>query len=217
MAGDILTFTLLVFSSLIIIVNPLAATLVFVSLTANMDPAAKTRTAKDASRYALIILIVFAILGGVILELFGITLEAFRIAGGILLFLIGMEMVYARTSRTKLTDTEKIEGIEADDVSITPLALPMIAGPGAITTTIVLVSEAGGNLGQDVIVIVAIIVAIGLTYLAMRNAELIVKKIGQKEFRAINRLMGILLLAIAVQFVIAGLISAFPVLSGAAP
>jgi multiple antibiotic resistance protein len=214
MAGDILTFTLLVFSSLIIIVNPLAATLIFVSLTANMDQAAKTRTAKDASRYALIILIVFAILGGVILELFGITLEAFRIAGGILLFLIGMEMVYARTSRTKLTDTEKYEGIEAEDVAITPLALPMIAGPGAITTTIVLISEAGGNLGQDIIVIVAIFFAIALTYLAMRNADIIVKKIGQKEFRAINRIMGILLLAIAVQFVIAGLITAFPVLSG---
>lgn len=214
MAGDILTFTLLVFSSLIIIVNPLAATLIFVSLTANMDQAAKARTATDASRYALIILVVFAILGGVILQLFGITLEAFRIAGGILLFLIGMEMVYARTSRTKLTDTEKYEGIEAEDVAITPLALPMIAGPGAITTTIVLISEAGGNLGQDFIVIVAIIVAIALTYLAMRNADIIVKKIGQKEFRAINRLMGILLLAIAVQFVIAGLITAFPVLSG---
>jgi len=217
MAGDLLTFTLLVFSSLIIIVNPLAATMVFVSLTATVDDAAKVRIAKESSRYALIILLAFAILGGVILQLFGITLEAFRIAGGILLFLIGMEMVYARTSRTKLTATEKYEGIDTEDVSIMPLALPMIAGPGAITTSIVLISEAGGNLGQSLIVIIAIFVAIALTYLAMRNADMIVKKIGQKEFRAINRLMGMLLLAIAVQFVIAGLITAFPVLTGGAP
>jgi len=214
MAGDLLTFTLFGFSTLIIIVNPLAATLVFVSLTANMDMPAKIRIAKESSRYALVILLAFAILGGLILGLFGITLEAFRIAGGILLFGIGMEMVYAKTSRTKLTATEKYEGIESEDVSIMPLALPMIAGPGAITTTIVLMNEAVGSPFQVVIVIAAIIVAIVLTYAAMRNADYIVTKIGQKEFRAINRIMGMLLLAIAVQFVITGILIAFPVLAG---
>jgi multiple antibiotic resistance protein len=214
MAGDLLTFTLFGFSTLIIIVNPLAATLVFVSLTANMDIPAKIRIAKESSRYALVILLAFAILGGLILGLFGITLEAFRIAGGILLFGIGMEMVYAKTSRTKLTATEKYEGIESEDVSIMPLALPMIAGPGAITTTIVLMNEAVGDPFQVVIVIAAIIVAIVLTYAAMRNADYIVTKIGQKEFRAINRIMGMLLLAIAVQFVITGILIAFPVLAG---
>jgi multiple antibiotic resistance protein len=217
MAGDLLTFTLFGFSSLIIIVNPLAATLVFVSLTAHMDPAAKIRIAKESSRYALIILLAFAILGGLILSLFGITLEAFRIAGGILLFGIGMEMVYAKTSRTKLTATEKYESIESEDVSIMPLALPMIAGPGAITTTIVLMNEAVGSLLQAAIVIAAIVVAIGLTYAAMRNADYIVTKIGQKEFRAINRIMGMLLIAIAVQFVITGILIAFPVLASGSP
>jgi multiple antibiotic resistance protein len=217
MAGDLLTFTLFGFSSLIIIVNPLAATLVFVSLTAHMDSPAKIRIAKESSRYALIILLAFAILGGLILSLFGITLEAFRIAGGILLFGIGMEMVYAKTSRTKLTATEKYESIENDDVSIMPLALPMIAGPGAITTTIVLMNEAVGSLPKAAIVISAIVVAIVLTYTAMRNADYIVTKIGQKEFRAINRIMGMLLIAIAVQFVITGILIAFPVLASGSP
>jgi multiple antibiotic resistance protein len=217
MAGDLLTFTLFGFSSLIIIVNPLAATLVFVSLTAHMDTAAKIRIAKESSWYALIILLAFAIVGGLILSLFGITLEAFRIAGGILLFGIGMEMVYAKTSRTKLTATEKYESIESEDVSIMPLALPMIAGPGAITTTIVLMNEAVGSLVQAAIVIAAIILAIVLTYAAMRNAEYIVTKIGQKEFRAINRIMGMLLIAIAVQFVITGILIAFPVLASGSP
>jgi multiple antibiotic resistance protein len=157
---------------------------------------------------------VFALFGGIILQLFGITIEAFRIGGGILLFLIGMEMVYARTSRTKLTATEKYESMEAEDISVTPLAIPMIAGPGAITTTIVLMNEAVGSVPEMAMILIAIIVATILTYMMMIRSESIVSKIGQKEFRAINRVMGILLIAIAVQFVISGLSSAFPALAG---
>jgi len=151
----------------------------------------------------------------VILQLFGISLEAFRIAGGILLFVIGMEMVYAKTSRSKMTATEKYEGIDAEDVSVMPLAIPMIAGPGGITTSIVLMNEAKGigPLAYGV-VIVSIVLTIGVTYYMMRNADYIVKRIGQREFRAVNRLMGMLLIAIAVQFVIIGLKTAFPTLAG---
>jgi multiple antibiotic resistance protein len=214
MAGDTLSFTLLSLSSLIIIVNPLAATLTFVSLTSGMEEGARLRVASESCRYALIILVVFALLGGIILQLFGITIEAFRIGGGILLFLIGMEMVYARTSRAKLTATEKYESREAEDISITPLAIPMIAGPGAITTTIVLMNEAVGSYLEAGIVIASIVVSILLTFVMMSRSDIIVAKVGQKEFRAVNRLMGMMLIAIAVQFVIAGLLSAFPVLGG---
>ena len=212
MAGDTLTFSLLALSSLIIIVNPLAATLTFVSLTSGMEEGARLRIAKESCRYALIILVVFALLGGIILQLFGITIEAFRIGGGILLFLIGMEMVYARTSRAKLTATEKYESREAEDISMTPLAIPMIAGPGAITTTIVLMNEAVGSYFEAGIVLASILVSILLTFVMMSRSDIIVAKVGQKEFRAVNRLMGMMLIAIAVQFVIAGLLSAFPVL-----
>jgi multiple antibiotic resistance protein len=179
-----------------------------------MTPQARRVVAKESCRYALLTLIVFALVGGLILQLFGITIDAFRIGGGILLFVIGMEMVYARTSRTKLTATEKYESIEAEDISVTPLAIPMIAGPGAITTTIVLMSEATGSIPGMAMILVSILVAILLTYLMMVRSESIVSRVGQKEFRAINRLMGMLLIAIAVQFVINGLVSAFPVLSG---
>ncbi|NTW92748.1 MAG: MarC family protein, partial [Methanoregulaceae archaeon] len=103
MPGDPVTFALLSLSSVIIIVNPLGATLTYVSLTSGMDVPARIKVAKESCWYAFLILLVFALLGGIILQLFGITIEAFRIGGGILLFLIGMEMVYARTSRTKLT------------------------------------------------------------------------------------------------------------------
>jgi multiple antibiotic resistance protein len=213
MSGDLVTFALLSLSSIIIIVNPLGATLTYVTLTSGMTTRARLVVAKESCRYALLTLIIFALVGGLILQLFGITIDAFRIGGGILLFVIGMEMVYARTSRTKLTATEKYESMEAEDISVTPLAIPMIAGPGAITTTIVLMSEAAGSLPDMAMIIVSILTAILLTYLMMVRSESIVSRIGQKEFRAINRLMGMLLIAIAVQFVINGLISAFPALS----
>jgi multiple antibiotic resistance protein len=215
MAGDVLSFALLAISSVLIIVNPLGATLIYVSLTLNLDPPVRDRIARDACRFAVIILLVVAVLGAWILQLFGISLEAFRIAGGILLFGIGMEMVYAKTSRTKLTATEKYESRDMEDIAIMPIAIPMIAGPGAITTTIVLMNEAIGLTPLAVgVVFISIILSIVITYYMMRNSDYILSKVGQREYRAINRLMGMLLIAIAVQFVLTGIRSAFPLLAG---
>jgi multiple antibiotic resistance protein len=215
MAGDVLSFALLSLSSVIIIINPLGATLIYVSFTTTMDHPARDAIAKDACRFALIILLSVAVLGTWILQLFGITLEAFRIAGGILLFGIGMEMVYAKTSRTKLTATEKYESRDVEDVAMMPLAIPMIAGPGAITTTIVLMNEAITITPVAIVIVFSsIIISIAITYFMMRNSDYIIKKIGQREYRAINRLLGMLLIAIAVQFVINGIRLAFPILAG---
>ncbi|MFA4824418.1 MAG: NAAT family transporter [Methanoregula sp.] len=215
MSGDVLSFALLSISSILIIVNPLGATLIYVSLTTNLDHSARDAVARDACRFAFLILLIVALIGTWILQLFGITLEAFRIAGGILLFGIGMEMVYAKTSRTKLTATEKYESRDTEDISIMPLAIPMIAGPGAITTTIVLMNEATTMTPIAIgIVLISIAISIVLTYYMMRNSDYILTKIGQREYRAINRLMGMLLIAIAVQFVINGIRLAFPLLSG---
>jgi len=215
MAGDIVSFVLLSLSSIIIIVNPLGATLIYVSFTTDMNQTFRDTIAKDSCRFALIILLIVAVLGTWILQLFGITLEAFRIAGGILLFGIGMEMVYAKTSRTKLTATEKYESRDMEEVAVMPLAIPMIAGPGAITTTIVLMNEAIAITPVAIgIVFASIVISIAITYFMMRNSDYIMKKIGQREYRAINRLLGMLLIAIAVQFVINGIRLAFPILNG---
>jgi multiple antibiotic resistance protein len=219
MDGEMLTFALLTLSSLIIIINPLGATLIYVSLTTGLDRVQKDAVARDACRFSLIVLLAVAVLGAFILQLFGISLEAFRIAGGILLFGIGMEMVYAKTSRTKLTATEKYESRENDDVALMPIAIPMIAGPGAITTTIVLMNEAGLQTGTATfmyytIVTLAIVASIAITYFMMKNSDYIMTKVGQREYRAINRLMGMLLIAIAVQFILNGLKIAFPLLTG---
>jgi multiple antibiotic resistance protein len=124
-------------------------------------------------------------------------------------------MVYAKVSRTKLTATEKYESRENDDLAIMPLAIPMIAGPGAITTSIVMMNEAIGMTPFAIgIVLVSIAFSIGVTYYMMRNSDYIMKRVGQREYRAINRLMGMLLIAIAVQFVINGIKIAFPLLTG---
>ena len=213
--ADLLSFALLSFSSIIIVVNPLAATLIFVSLTSTMDRAAKLKVARDSSEFALAVLLIFTVAGGWILQLFGISIEAFRIAGGLLLFGIGMDMVYAKTSRTQMTATEKYEGQDADDIAIMPLAIPMIAGPGAITSVIVLMNEAMPmSVAAIAVVPLAAVTAVGITYYMMRHSDVIVRRIGQREYRAVNRLMGMLLIAIAVQFIIIGIRVAFPVLTG---
>ena len=117
-----------------------------------------------------------------------------------------MEMVYAKTSRTKLTATEKYESRETDDIAMMPIAIPMIAGPGAITTTIVLMNEAIALTPLAIgVVFVSIILSIVITYYMMKNSDYIMSKVGQREYRAINRLMGMLLIAIAVQFVLTGI------------
>lgn len=215
MAGDVLSFALLAISSILIIVNPLGATMIYVSLTTGLDQAHRDTIARDSCRFALFILVFVALFGTWILQLFGITLEAFRIAGGLLLFGIGMEMVYAKTSRTKLTATEKYESRDMEDIAVMPLAIPMIAGPGAITTSIVLMNEALTLTPVTIgVVLFSILLTIGITYYMMRNSEYIMSKIGQREYRAINRLMGMLLIAIAVQFIINGIWMAFPALKG---
>lgn len=215
MAGDFLSFSLLCLSSIIIIVNPLGATLTYISLTGNLGTPVKMQIIRDACSLSLVILVLVSIAGTIILNIFGISLEAFRIAGGILLFGIGMEMVYAKTSRTKMTATEKYESQDSEDVAVMPIAIPMIAGPGAITTVIVLSNESPGLFTMSWLVILAsILIAVGITYFMMRHADYIIKRVGQRQYRVINRLLGMLLIAIAVQFVITGIKMAFPLTGG---
>jgi len=215
MVDELLSFSLLCLSSIIIIINPLGATLTYISLTGSLEKKTKDQIIRDACTISLAILVIVGIAGTLILQVFGITLEAFRIAGGILLFGIGMEMVYAKTSRTKLTATEKYESQDNEDVAVMPLAIPMIAGPGAITTTIVLTNEASEiSSFAWIFIFLSIGIAIAITYFMMRHAEYIMRKVGQRQYRVINRLLGMLLIAIAVQFVITGIKLAFP-LTGA--
>jgi multiple antibiotic resistance protein len=206
---SLLSFTLLTFSSIFILVDPIAVTLVFVALTKGVDRADQRVIARDASLYALAILLIFAIGGYGILQLFGITLAALRIGGGVLLFLIGIEMVYARMSYTKQPGPQTSDSY-AEEVAVTPLAIPIIAGPGAITTVIVLTGDALGQ-GWPAIAVVfaAIFIVILVVYYTMVHSYIIAGGIREKEFRVVNRVLGLLLLAIGVQFIIEGIKAAF--------
>jgi multiple antibiotic resistance protein len=206
---DLVSFALLTFSSIFILIDPITVTLVFVSLIRDVDRAHQRAIARDAALYALVILLVFAIGGYWILQLFGITLAALRIGGGVLLFLIGIEMVYARVSFTKQPVPQSAEDYAAD-VAVTPLAIPIIAGPGAITTVIVLTGD-GAELGWPAIAIVlaAIFIVIYVVYYAMVHSYIIAGGIREKEFKVVNRVLGLLLLAIGVQFIITGIKAAF--------
>jgi multiple antibiotic resistance protein len=206
---DLVSFALLTFSSIFILIDPITVTLVFVSLIRDVDRVHQRAIARDAALYALVILLVFAIGGYWILQLFGITLAALRIGGGVLLFLIGIEMVYARVSFTKQPVPQSAEDYAAD-VAVTPLAIPIIAGPGAITTVIVLTGD-GAELGWPAIAIVlaAIFVVIYVVYYAMVHSYIIAGGIREKEFKVVNRVLGLLLLAIGVQFIITGIKAAF--------
>ena len=206
---DLLSFALLTFSSIFILIDPITVTLVFVSLIRDVDRAHQRAIARDASLYALAILLVFAIGGYWILQLFGITLAALRIGGGVLLFLIGIEMVYARVSYTKEPVSQSAQDY-AENVAVTPLAIPIIAGPGAITTVIVLTGDSA-ELGWPAIAIVvaAILVVIYVVYYAMVHSYIIAGGIREKEFKVVNRVLGLLLLAIGVQFIITGIKAAF--------
>jgi multiple antibiotic resistance protein len=206
---DLVSFALLTFSSIFILIDPITVTLVFVSLIRDVDRAHQRAIARDAALYALVILLVFAIGGYWILQLFGITLAALRIGGGVLLFLIGIEMVYARVSFTKQPVSQSEEDY-AEDVAVTPLAIPIIAGPGAITTVIVLTGDAAeGGWPAIAIVLAAIFVVIYVVYYAMVHSYIIAGGIREKEFKVVNRVLGLLLLAIGVQFIITGIKAAF--------
>jgi len=207
MLMDLLSFALLTFSSIFILIDPITVTLVFVSLIKDVDREHQRAIARDASLYALAILLVFAIGGPIILQLFGISLAALRIAGGVLLFLIGIEMVYARVSYTKQSVQQSAEAY-AEDVAVTPLAIPIIAGPGAITTVIVLTGDATEQGWPAIaIVLAAIFVVIYVVYYAMVHSY-VIAGIREKEFKVVNRVLGLLLLAIGVQFIINGILAA---------
>ncbi|HWQ67561.1 MAG TPA: MarC family protein [Methanospirillum sp.] len=217
MTDDLISLTLFTLSSILIVVNPIGAMLVYNSLTDTMDAGMKKRVAIHACQLSTVVLLFFTLFGGNLLNLFGITIEAFTIAGGVLLFGIGMEMVYARTSRAKMTATEKYESIDAEEVSSMPLAFPMISGPGTITTVIVLAKDAPMqteplHLGM---ILLSVLFTMVLTYILFISSDKFSHRIRQREYRVVNRLMGIMLMAIAVQFMINGISDAFPgLLSG---
>jgi len=196
-------FSFVAFCSIFFLVDPFAAIPPFLAMTQDADPESRRRMAVRAAWTCFTVLSLFAISGSIIFKFFGITLPAFEIAGGLILLLIGLEMLQARRSTQEgISETE--EGAHKDDIGITPLGIPLLAGPGAISTVMVLMG--GAPTWQHVI---PIFFAIGVTayasYLILASANRVRKSMGETGIRIMMRIMGLMLTAIAVQFVINGL------------
>ena len=196
-------FALLCFSSLLAIINPLSAAPMYLALTDGYSPEHRKRTLRSAITTAFVVLAVFALVGGTIFQLFGITIHAFRIAGGIIFFGIGMDMLQAKRSRGKATEEEELEATTKEQVGITPLGIPMITGPGAITTVMVLMTQATTGF-RVAVVFAAVAIVLGLTWITLSAAPKIVGFFGQTGLNVMTRIMGLLVTVIAVQFIIDG-------------
>ncbi len=203
MIADI-AFLIYAFTSLFAIVNPVSGVMVFISMTATMSKEDKIYTARRSVLIAGVIAIVFSILGELILIIFNITADSLRVAGGVLLFLVAIDMLFARTSRESITNEELKDAKIRENISVFPIAMPLLTGPGAITTIIVLI-RTGQEIDSKLMVIVAIVLTFLLTYLIFRYADSFNKVVGVTGMLVTTRIMGLFLAAIAVDFISTGI------------
>ncbi|MEY4760684.1 MAG: hypothetical protein RLZZ200_540 [Pseudomonadota bacterium] len=205
MFDPLLTF----FVVFLVVVEPVSVIPIFMALTDGLSEAERRRTARKGIAIAAVILFAFSLAGGAFLRVMSISIDAFRIFGGLLLFLIALEMVFARTSGTRTSGTEEEEGRRRADISVFPLAFPFIAGPGALATILLAFGPAEGNalltLGLLACVAVVLLIALLVLYLASP----IMRVMGVTGANVLNRLFGVVLGALAVQYVIDGLRGAF--------
>ena len=185
------------------VVDPIGTVPVFLAMTAGDGPEKMRRMAKRACLVAAGVLAFFALFGGVVFQVFGVTLGAFKVAGGVLLLITSIDMLRARRSATRSTDEETQEGALKEDVAIVPLALPMLSGPGAIATVMVLMSRGKGLLSA-VPVLLAIALTFAGSYALLRGAAVVQRFLGRTGIAILERVMGLLLAAIAVQFMADG-------------
>lgn len=197
------SFFLFAFSSLFTLVNPVGISPAFVGLTQRFPSEDIPKIALRGTIAAAIILFIFALLGDLIFSFYHITIHAFRIAGGIIFLRLGLNMLESVVPRMKSTPREEEEALTRTDVALSPLAIPLIAGPGAITSTMILSGQAETLLDQ-LTLFAAIIITLGLTYVILRGANTFMKKLGTTGTRIIQRIMGLLLMVIAVQFILDG-------------
>ena len=207
--GEALTFLINCFVALFAIVNPVGNAPLFLSFTGNCTPSERKQTAFRAALTCLIVLFVFVFLGKGILYLFRVTIPAFQIAGGALIFIIGLTMLHAFRLWVKSTPSEEQEAVEKEEVGVIPLGIPILAGPGAITTAMVFAFEYAGPEGK-IMVCIAVILTSLISYFVFAGSNWLMKIMGNTGINILTRLMGLLLTVKAVQFALAGLTAAFP-------
>ncbi len=205
-----LNFALATFIGILAIVNPMGAVSNYVALTEGYERREKRAAVKKAVIVGMIVLLVFAFLGRFIFEFFSITVDGFKVAGGVVLFMIAMDMVRGMTSPSKLTEKEKIDSMEREQIGIIPLGIPLLAGPGSISTVMITMSASGQPiLFTTMVVVISIAVVMAISYLILRQSDRIFEKIGRAGTKAISRIMGLILTTIAIQFIASGIIGLF--------
>lgn len=197
-------FALISFSLIFFIVDPLGSIPIFLALTEEVGAKERKKIAWRACIVSFFILLVFAFIGEWILRLFRVTISSFQIAGGILIFIIALSMLQARRSRAKFTPEEEHERAEGEDVAIFPLAIPMLSGPAAITTVMVLINLST-SFTHRVIVVLCILITTLCCYWIFKQSARLMNLLGQTGINVLMRLMGLLLAVISVQFVIDGI------------
>ena len=205
-----LTFFVSVFTAIFSIVNPVSGVMAFISMTSNMKDEDKNYVAKRSVVIACIIAILFTISGNNIMRFFSITVDSLRVAGGILLFLVAMDMLFARTTRESITSEELSDAVQRENVSIFPIAMPMLTGPGAITTIILYITKGVEeyNISLETVLlfeIAAILLTFIITYLIFRFSDYFRKVVGMTGMLVMTRLMGLFLGAMAVGFISDGI------------
>lgn len=201
------------FIGLLAIVNPVGSIPIFLDACRDMDPGERNATGQRVFVTVLTVLLVVLLSGEFILRFFGITINAFRVAGGILLFIMALSMLHARVSSTKQTLEEAQDMETRDSVGIVPLGIPLLAGPGAIST-VILYSQQYHD-GVDTVILGCIIVLVALTvWLCLRVSPWIRRMMGQTGINIITRIMGLIMAAIGVEIIATGLKGLFPALVG---
>ncbi len=204
--SPIVRFSLLALSSIFFLVDPFAAIPSFLAITDRADPARRRRIARKGAITCFIVLTSFAIAGQLIFRMFGITLPAFEIAGGLILLLIGLDMLEARRSPTQETHGDTVEGAAKEDAGIVPLGIPMLAGPGAISSVMVLVGQVPALWGWQMGAILgSITITTVVTYFVLAAASRVRQVMGETGIRILVRIMGLLLVALAMQYFVNGI------------
>lgn len=200
--NETVSFALLAFTSYFSIVNPFSTMPVFMTMTSELTPKAQRATAKRAVIAAFITMLGFAISGQLLFAFFGISADAFRIVGGIIFFQMGSDMLQARLGRVKIKEDEVKSYVT--DISITPLAIPLICGPGAITNSIVMMQDAD-TVAKKAVLIGMMILILVITYAVLSASAMLSKMLGETGNKVMLRLMGLIMMVIAVEFFLSGL------------
>lgn len=200
--NELTSFALLAITSFFTLINPLGVMPIFMTMTADLDQENKVKTAQKASIVSVITILIFAFSGQVLFNFFNISVNSFRIVGGVIFFFMGMDMLQARLEKIKVKESEVKSYV--NDVAITPLAIPMICGPGAITNAIVMMQDANSIL-KKIILVCCILAVMAITYLILYSASRIMKFLGETGINVMMRLMGLIVMVIAVEFFFNGL------------